>query len=75
LSKPANQIVSAWQAGNESGPPAPDAAARLRANMAIAEAIGLTGTPTFIWRKSDGIEGRLDGVPTDIPAMIASIGS
>ncbi len=75
LSRPADQIVTAWQDGNESEPPAPDAADRLRANMAIAEAIGLKGTPTFIWRKSDGTEGRLDGVPTDIPAMIASIGS
>ena len=75
LSKPADQIVAAWQAGNESGPLAPDAEDRLRANMAIAESIGLKGTPTFVWRKSDGAEGRLDGVPTDIAAMIASIGS
>ncbi len=75
LSKPADQIVAAWQAGNESGPLAPDAEDRLRANMAIAESIGLKGTPTFVWRKSDGTEGRLDGVPTDIAAMIASIGS
>jgi thiol:disulfide interchange protein DsbG len=75
LSKPADQIVTAWQAGNEGGPPAPDAEDRLRANMAIAEAVGLKGTPTFIWRKSDGTEGRLDGVPTDIATMIASIGN
>jgi thiol:disulfide interchange protein DsbG len=75
LSKPADHIVAAWQAGNESGPLAPDAQDRLRANMAIAEAIGLQGTPTFIWRKSDGTEGRLDAVPTDIAAMTASIGS
>jgi hypothetical protein len=43
--------------------------------MAIAEAIGLKGTPTFVWRKPNGTEGRLDGLPGDVPAFIASIGS
>ena len=75
LSKPADQLASAWQAGSLNDPPSPEAADRLRANMAIAEAIHLNGTPTFIWRKTDGTEGRIDGVPTSVEALVASIGS
>jgi thiol:disulfide interchange protein DsbG len=75
LSKPAGQLVSAWQTGSVNDPPIPAATARLQANMAIAQAIGLRGTPTFIWEKRDGTEGRLDGVPTSVAALIASIGS
>ena len=74
LSKPASQLVGAWQAGSVSGAPSPEAAGRLRANMAIARAIGLKGTPTFIWRKADGSEGRIDGIPMDIGALVSSIG-
>jgi thiol:disulfide interchange protein DsbG len=74
LSKPADQLVSAWQAGNVNDAPSPEAAERLRANMAIAQAIGLKGTPTFIWRKPDGTEGRIDGIPTSIDAMVSSAG-
>jgi thiol:disulfide interchange protein DsbG len=43
--------------------------------MAIAHAIGLRGTPTLVWRKPDGTEGRIDGVPTSIDALLASMGS
>jgi len=53
----------------------PEAAERLRANMAIAQAIGLKGTPTFIWRKPDGTEGRIDGIPVSMDALISSVGS
>jgi thiol:disulfide interchange protein DsbG len=74
LSKPADQLVSAWQAGNANDAPSPEAADRLRANMAIAQAIGLKGTPTFIWRKPDGTEGRIDGIPTSIDALVSSAG-
>ncbi len=74
LSKPPDQILSAWQAGDVAGPIAPDAATRLRQNMAIAEAIGVKGTPTFIWRKADGSVGRIDGVPMDVGALVASVG-
>ncbi|HEY3910212.1 MAG TPA: hypothetical protein VGM07_10015 [Stellaceae bacterium] len=56
------------------GAPRPKAAERLRANMAIAQAIGLKGTPTFIWRKADGTEGRVDGMPMDIGTLVSSIG-
>jgi thiol:disulfide interchange protein DsbG len=75
LSKPADQLVSAWQAGSVNDAPNAGAAERLRANIAIARAIGLKGTPTFIWRKPDGTEGRIDGIPTDIDALVSSVGS
>jgi thiol:disulfide interchange protein DsbG len=75
LSKPPEQLVSAWQAGSMNDPPSSAAAERLQANKAIAQAIGLQGTPTLLWRKSDGTEGRTDGLPTSIDALIASIGS
>ena len=74
LSKPADQMVTAWQFGDLKGPGAAEAPARLRANMAVAEAIGLRGTPTVVWRKADGSEGRIDGIPGDWNAVIASIG-
>ena len=37
-----------------------------------AAAIALRGTPTLIWRKADGTEGRVDGMPTNIEAVLAS---
>jgi thiol:disulfide interchange protein DsbG len=74
LSKPPGQLVAAWQAGAMSGGPSPEAAERLRANMAIARAIGLKGTPTFIWGKTGGTEGRIDGIPIDIGALVSSVG-
>lgn len=80
LSKPEEQMVAAWMGGQLTGAAAPGAAApesaaKLQANMAAAQAIGLRGTPTFVWRKADGTEGRADGVPNDLGAVIASIGS
>ena len=75
LSKPADQLVSAWQAENIKDPSGPEAASRLHANMAIAQAIGLKGTPTFIWRKPDGTEGRIDGIPMSMDALVSSVGS
>jgi thiol:disulfide interchange protein DsbG len=75
LSKPADELVSAWRAGSVNDTPSAEAAERLRANMAIAQAIGLKGTPTFIWRKSDGTEGRIDGIPMSMDALVSSIGS
>ena len=75
LSKPEEQMVAAWEAGQLTGTAAPEGAAKLQANMAAARAIALRGTPTFIWRKADGTEGRADGVPSDLGALIASMGS
>jgi thiol:disulfide interchange protein DsbG len=75
LSKPVGQMVTAWSRGDLNGAPAPEAAAKLQANMAAAHAIQLRGTPTFIWRKANGSEGRADGVPGDINVMLDSLGS
>ena len=75
LSKPADQLVTAWQAGSASGDPSPEATDRLRANMAIAQAIRLQGTPTFVWKKTDGTEGRIDGIPASVDALVSLIGS
>ncbi len=75
LSKPADKIIAAWQSGDVGGAPGPEANQRLAANMAIAHSIGLRGTPTLVWRKPDGTEGRIDGVPTSIDALLASMGS
>ena len=75
LSKPADQLLTAWQVGDVAGPITSEAPARLRQNTAIAEAIGMKGTPTFVWRKTDGSIGRIDGVPTDIGSLVASVGS
>ena len=43
--------------------------------MAIAEAIGVKGTPTFIWAQGGWERGRIDGVPMDVDgALVASVG-
>ncbi len=74
VSLPSDQMVTAWENGRTTGTPAADASTRLQSNMAAAAAIHLQGTPTFIWRKPDGTEGRLDGIPQDIGGLVASIG-
>ncbi len=58
-----------------NGPASPDAKNRLQVNMEVAQAIGVKGTPTFVWRKADGSEGRIDGLPTSVPDLLASVGS
>ncbi|WP_198290253.1 hypothetical protein [Methylosinus sp. LW4] len=75
LSKPSDQMAAAWSRGDLNRAPAKEADELLRRNMAIAEAVGLRGTPTVIWRKQDGSEGRVDGLPEDWNAVIASMGS
>jgi thiol:disulfide interchange protein DsbG len=74
LAKPADEMAAAWSHRDFKTTGAPDAAERLRENMAAAAAIGLKGTPTLIWRKADGSEGRIDGMATDWKAVIASMG-
>lgn len=69
-------MVQAWTSGGLSGvldQPAPQAQARLDANMAAAKAVALTGTPTFFWKHKDGSLGRLDGVPADPDRFIGEI--
>ena len=75
LSDPPEQIVTAWETGSDTNPPANDAAAKLKNNMLIAQAVGLRATPTFFWRKADGSEGQLVGVPQDVQAFVNSIGN
>lgn len=73
VSLPTDQMVAAWTGQQLTGTPPAAAANVLQANMAGAAAIHLRGTPTFIWRKSDGSVGRADGLPEDIGAMISAI--
>jgi hypothetical protein len=75
LSDPPEQIVTAWETGSETNPPSDTATDKLKNNMFIAQAIGLRATPTFLWRKADGSEGQLVGVPQDVQAFVAAIGS
>ncbi len=72
LSHSAEGMVAAWSRGDLRSAPSPEAPARLRENTAAAAAIALRGTPTLIWRKADGTEGRVDGMPTNIEAVLAS---
>ena len=74
LAKPSAEIPAAWQRGDTNGPATPAAQERLGVNMAIATSIGLTGTPTLLWRGRDGAAMRIDGMPTDVGALIASAG-
>ena len=73
LSKPARGLVEAWMRGDVRGSAVPEAQSLLRRNMEVAGAISLRGTPTVIWRKGDGSEGREDGVP-DWKDVIGSLG-
>jgi thiol:disulfide interchange protein DsbG len=74
VSEPSDHMVIAWKTGRGTGAASPDAGARLNANMKAAASIQLQGTPTFVWQKTDGTVGRLDGVPPDVNALIASMG-
>jgi hypothetical protein len=74
LSDAPDQIVPAWQAGQVSNTPDPAAASRLAANMAVAQALGLKGTPMFWWRRPDGTAAHADGMPPDVQAFIAGLG-
>ena len=73
LSLPPEQMAAAW-IGNRLSSEQADIASitKLTGNMLAADQIRLLGTPTFIWRKADGSEGRADGIPADLNAMIAS---
>lgn len=74
LSLPRNTMVAAWNDNKLGEPAGPLADQQLAGNMAAVAAVGLRGTPTFVWRKVDGSEGRADGLPSDIEGLIASIG-
>lgn len=74
LSLPPDAMVPAWTSNKLGEQADPTADQRLSANMAAVTAIALKGTPTFVWRKADGTEGRADGLPNDVDALVASIG-
>ena len=75
LSDAPDQIVGAWQSGSENNTPDPSAQARLANNMAIAQAVGLKGTPMFWWQGANGTTSHFDGVPPDVSSFIAGLRS
>ena len=64
----------AWAGQDPSNAQLADAYAALRRNTAAAKAISLRGTPTFLWAKPDGSDGRLEGAPSDLNGLLAVIG-
>jgi len=64
----------AWAGQDPSNPQLADAYAALRRNTAAAKAIGLRGTPTFLWAKPDGSDGRMEGAPGDLNGLLAVVG-
>lgn len=74
LSLPPSEMVYAWTSNKLTDVAGPTAADNLVANMRAAEAIGLRGTPTFLWKTASGEEGRADGLPGNLEAVIAALG-
>lgn len=70
-----DQMLSAWETGHYPDSDGGDAQPKLAANMAAAAASHVRGTPTFFWSKADGSQGRMDGVPTDMGALITALRS
>ena len=64
----------AWAGQDPANVALTDAYAALRRNTAAAKAIGLRGTPTFLWAKPDGSDGRMDGAPSDLNGLLALVG-
>lgn len=64
----------AWAGQDPSNGQPSGAYAALRANTAAAKAIALRGTPTFLWTKPDGTDGRLDGAPNDLSGFLTAVG-
>jgi thiol:disulfide interchange protein DsbG len=73
LSQDSARMAEAWDHQNFRTQPSQDAPRLLQSNNAIAEQIGLKGTPTLIWRKTDGSTGELDGVPKNWDTLIAEV--
>ena len=74
LSSAPDQMLATWETGRYPLAPSDDATAKLATNMSAAAASQVSGTPTFFWHKSDGSEGRMDGVPNDMGALVAALG-
>lgn len=73
LSQPSAKMIPAWTTNSLNAPAVPNATRMLGTNMAVAQGIRLRGTPTLIWRNKDGSEGRSDGLPANLDAVIASL--
>ncbi|RYY13566.1 MAG: hypothetical protein EON55_10115 [Alphaproteobacteria bacterium] len=73
LSLPPSEMVYAWTANKLTDTASPAAGESLAANMRAAEAIGLRGTPTFLWKTATGKDGRADGLPGNLEAVIAAL--
>ena len=73
VSSAPDQMLATWESGRYPQAPAADARTKLAANMAAAAASQIRGTPTFFWHKPDGTEGRMDGVPNDMGALVAAL--
>ena len=70
VSRPKATMVTDWIGKGLPEPAGPHAAARLAANMRVAAAVRLTGTPTILWRLPDGRFARINGVPSSVPGLI-----
>lgn len=64
----------AWAGQDPSTSQPSGAYVALQANTAAAKAINLRGTPTFLWIKPDGTDGRLDGAPNDLNGFLTMVG-
>ena len=73
LSQEPARMAEAWDHQSFRGPASQEAPALLQKNNRIAEEIGLKGTPTLVWRKSDGTAGEIDGIPKSWEALIAEV--
>ncbi len=73
LSQDPARMAEAWDHQSFRAPPSQEAPALLRKNNGIAEAIGLKGTPTLVWRKADGTAGEIDGIPKNWEALVAEV--
>jgi thiol:disulfide interchange protein DsbG len=73
LSQDPSRMAEAWDHQSFRTQPSPEAATLLRRNDAMAESIGLKGTPTLIWRKADGSAGEIDGIPKNWDALVAEV--
>jgi thiol:disulfide interchange protein DsbG len=74
LSRPSAEMVEAWSRREFGAEVSRDARAKLQVNMAVAQAFGLRVTPVFVWRKPDGAEGRVDGLPSNLREITETIG-
>jgi thiol:disulfide interchange protein DsbG len=73
LSQTPDKMVEAWDHQNFRSAASESAPALLEKNNRLAEAIGLRGTPTLVWRNADGSVGEIDGIPKDWNALIAEV--